>query len=62
VGQTLAFCRRSGYASVFLWTLAHLEKALGIYRHFGFQVCQRRTHRIWGLEITEERHVLDLKP
>lgn len=62
VEEALAFCRRSGYASVFLWTLAHLDKALDIYRHFGFQVRQRSTHRIWGQELTEERHVLDLKP
>lgn len=62
VGESLAFCRLCGYASVFLWTLAHLEKALGIYRHFGFQVRQRRTHRIWGQVLTEERYLLDLKP
>ncbi|MBW1646672.1 MAG: GNAT family N-acetyltransferase [Deltaproteobacteria bacterium] len=62
VGEALAFCRCCGYESVFLWTLAHLEKALGVYRYFGFQVRQRHTHRIWGQELTEERHVLDLTP
>lgn len=62
VGEALAFCRRSGYASVFLWTLAHLEKALDVYRHFGFQVDQRCPRRIWGQKLTEERHVLELNP
>jgi GNAT superfamily N-acetyltransferase len=62
VGESLEFCRRRGYASVFLWTLAHLGKALNIYQYFGFQVRQRHTHRIWGKELTEERHVLDLNP
>ena len=61
VGEALVFCRRSGYESVFLWTLAHLDKALAVYRSFGFQVCQCRTHRVWGQALTEERHVLDLK-
>jgi GNAT superfamily N-acetyltransferase len=61
VGEALAFCRRSGYESVFLWTLGHLEKALGIYRSYGFRVSQRQTHRLWGQELTEERHVLELK-
>lgn len=61
VGEALVFCRRSGYESVFLWTLAHLDKALAVYRSFGFQVCQCQTHRVWGQVLTEERHVLDLK-
>lgn len=60
VAEALDFCRRCCYASVFLWTLGHLESALTLYRSFGFQRVHRNPHRLWGQDLVEEQYVLQL--
>jgi GNAT superfamily N-acetyltransferase len=60
VGDALAFCRQAGYRTVFLWTLGHLKAALALYRSFGFECAECHAHRIWGQDLIEEKHILDL--
>jgi GNAT superfamily N-acetyltransferase len=60
VAGAVDFCRFSGYTSIFLWTLGHLEPALALYRSFGFQRRQRQARRIWGQDLVEEKYILDL--
>lgn len=60
VAEALAFGHRSGYRRIFLWTLAHLTAAIGIYRRFGFQRVEEKAHRLWGRNLVEEKFTLSL--
>ena len=54
----LRFCRDQGYRSVFLWTFSELEAAAHLYRSHGFKLTEKKTHTIWGRDITEQRYDL----
>ncbi len=43
------------FTQVFLWTLGHLDAARHLYKKFGFNLTETKTHHIWGHDITEER-------
>jgi GNAT superfamily N-acetyltransferase len=58
--EALLFCRDAGYGSVFLWTEARLEAAASLYRSFGFQLMEEKTHALWGTIVTEQRYDLKL--
>jgi GNAT superfamily N-acetyltransferase len=58
--RALRFCRERGYRTVFLWTTSELQEAARLYARFGFHVARRKTHRIWGGEVREERYDLRL--
>lgn len=58
VEWALGFCRDQGYRSVFLWTFSELEAAAHLYRSYGFELTEGKTHVVWGREITEQRYDL----
>jgi ribosomal protein S18 acetylase RimI-like enzyme len=58
--EAVAFARRSGHATIFLWTVSALTAAARLYRRFGFQKAEERPARRWGVEVVEERYVLPL--
>ena len=60
IAEALQFCRDRKYKTVFLWTISELEVAAHLYRSFGFQRSETKTHKIWGAIRTEERYDLDL--
>jgi N-acetylglutamate synthase-like GNAT family acetyltransferase len=65
IGRTLvdkgvAFCRESGYASLFLWTIDYLAAAKRIYTMAGFRKTETKANRVWGQTLTEERWELKL--
>jgi N-acetylglutamate synthase-like GNAT family acetyltransferase len=60
VEEALDFCRKSGYTSVFLWTIDFLGAALKLYTAAGFELTETTTHEIWGKTLTEERYDLKL--
>ena len=61
VEEAVDFCRASGYASVFLWTIDFLGAALKLYMAAGFELAETNTHPVWGRTLTEERYELKLK-
>ncbi len=61
VDGALSFSKQSGYTSVFLWTVSELETAAHIYKSFGFQCTEQRTHEIWGALRTEQRYELKIE-
>lgn len=61
LGEAIAFCRQQAYESVFLWTVSALTAAARLYRAFGFQRVAERPGRLWGVDVVEERFVLDLR-
>jgi N-acetylglutamate synthase-like GNAT family acetyltransferase len=61
VEEAVAFSKESAYGSIFLWTLDILPSALWLYKSAGFQLTEKKKHRIWGRMLTEERYDLKLK-
>ena len=60
VGEAVAFCRSSGYSSVFLWTVSSLSAAAGLYLSAGFRITQEQTHEVWGATVTEQKYEVSL--
>ncbi len=58
--EALRFCKQRKYRTVFLWTTSELSAAQHLYMGAGFRGTQKKTHRIWGRAITEERYDLNL--
>jgi len=61
VEEGIGFCREKGYTSIFLWTVGHLDAATHIYQKEGFELKEEKSHRIWGVELTEQKYVLNLQ-
>ena len=59
--KALRFCKERRYRTVFLWTTSELSAAQHLYMGVGFRRTQKKTHRIWGKAITEEKYDLDLR-
>jgi GNAT superfamily N-acetyltransferase len=60
VEEGVGFCREKGYSSIFLWTVGHLDAATHIYQSEGFELKEEKSHRIWGVNLTEQKYVLNL--
>ena len=58
--EALRFSKRQGYESVFLWTVSELDVARRLYVDVGFRRTKKKTHRLWGKTVTEERYDLHL--
>ncbi len=56
----LKFCKKTGYNSVFLWTISILGTARYLYKRYGFILTQTKEHDIWGKHLIEERWDLSL--
>jgi GNAT superfamily N-acetyltransferase len=61
VSEALAFCRATGYRSVYLWTVPELEAAAHLYRTAGFRLTETKPPAtLWGASLTEQRYDLAL--
>jgi ribosomal protein S18 acetylase RimI-like enzyme len=60
IREAVAHCRETGYESVFLWTVGALETAAHLYRSFGFRKVEANPGRLWGVDVVEEKYVLNL--
>jgi GNAT superfamily N-acetyltransferase len=58
VESAVDFCRRSGYARVYLWTFEGLHAARHLYAKAGFALTEQRPGAQWGTEVTEQRFEL----
>jgi ribosomal protein S18 acetylase RimI-like enzyme len=55
MSEAMAFCRSSGFESVYLWTLADLHAAIHLYEQEGFEVAERLVGTQWGKAVDEVR-------
>jgi N-acetylglutamate synthase-like GNAT family acetyltransferase len=62
VQDAVDFSRACRYQSVFLWTVNILPVATHLYRSVGFQKTEETAHRMWGVDLIEERYDLILFP
>jgi len=60
MGEALAFCRESGFRSVFLWTVSALTAAARLYRDTGFVKVEEKPGRLWSVDVVEEKYELAL--
>ena len=58
--EAVEYSRRAGYRRIILWTFSELEAAIALYRRWGFQNTEEKTHHIWGRDLTEEKYELEL--
>jgi hypothetical protein len=59
--EATAFALQCRFESVFLWTVSALTTAARLYREAGFVKVEEKPGRNWGVEVIEERHVLELR-
>jgi len=62
VREAVNFSEASGYNSLFLWTISNLEAAIHLYKSAGFVKTEEKSHRLWGVNLTEERYELKHEP
>ncbi len=60
IEKAVVFARRSGYSSIFLFTVDILPRAAGLYKSFGFKVTNETKVGMWGREMIEQRYELRL--
>jgi ribosomal protein S18 acetylase RimI-like enzyme len=58
--EAVAFARRCGYGTVFLWTVSALTAAARLYRSFGFRKVEEKPGYQWGVYVVEEKYLLAL--
>jgi N-acetylglutamate synthase-like GNAT family acetyltransferase len=59
--EAVEFSRCQNYQSVFLWTVSALTTAAHLYQSLGFKKVEERPGKLWGVDVVEERYVLDLE-
>lgn len=60
VEEAVDFSRQKGYERIILWTFDDLKPARRLYARAGFEIAERKTHKIWGRNLTEEKWELRL--
>jgi len=60
ITNLIRFATLKGYSRIILWTVSLLEKAIRLYKQHGFVMVEELTHTKWGLELTEQKFLLNL--
>ncbi|MBV9105745.1 MAG: GNAT family N-acetyltransferase [Verrucomicrobia bacterium] len=60
VQESIRFCRSGGFNVVYLWTVQGLDRAISIYKSFGFLPVAEKTVEEWGKTSLEIRFDLNL--
>jgi GNAT superfamily N-acetyltransferase len=60
LAAALTFCKEKEYRTVFLWTVSALKAAAELYRQAGFVKVEENAGRPWGVDVVEEKYVLEL--
>ena len=55
LSTALDYCRRNDFRSVFLWTIAGLDRAHELYRRKGFKHTEDKPGHQWGIPVVEQR-------
>ena len=61
VQESVRYCREAGFDSVFLWTVAGLDRAASIYQSAGFVRTEEKPDSSWGRQSVEVRYELVLR-
>jgi ribosomal protein S18 acetylase RimI-like enzyme len=60
LASAVEFSQEMGYRFIFLWTVSALTTAAHLYRTQGFTKVEERPGRQWGVDVVEEKYVLEL--
>jgi ribosomal protein S18 acetylase RimI-like enzyme len=58
--EAVEYSHKAGYRRIILWTFDELETAIALYRRWGFEKTEEKTHRIWGKDLIEEKYEREL--
>jgi GNAT superfamily N-acetyltransferase len=61
VEAAVDYCRDAGFARLYLWTVAGLDRALGIYESLGLRKTEQIEQEDWGRVSTEMRYEVELR-
>lgn len=61
LAECVAFARDKGFESIILWTVSALTAAARLYRAAGFVMVEKKPGKHWGVEVVEEKYVLELR-
>jgi GNAT superfamily N-acetyltransferase len=59
VEEAVRYCRETGFASIYLWTVDGLDRAKSVYTSLGFAVTETKPNQHWREQASEVRY--DLK-
>lgn len=60
--QALAFAKTQGFKTILLWTVSQLTAAALLYKSVGFRKVEEQPGNLWGMDLIEEKYVLNLQP
>ncbi len=58
---SIDFAREKGFYKLILWTVRDLKSAIHLYEKNLFLLKKEVSHKIWGVELTEQLYELKLK-
>ena len=61
IEAALDFAKKNNYESIILWTVDIQDKAIGIYKKYGFELIEEKRHELWGKELNEQCYRLIIK-
>ena len=60
MNEAISFARQKDYESIFLWTISALTVAGNLYRSCGFERVESTPAKRWGVDVVEEKYLLNL--
>ena len=54
LNKAVDFCKRKGYAKIYLWTFEGLDAARHLYEDAGFRLIKQQMGVQWGTEVNEQ--------
>jgi GNAT superfamily N-acetyltransferase len=60
INDAILFTKKQGYTTIYHWTANLLVMANKLYKNLGFQLTEKKVHRIWGKDLIEQKYELIL--
>lgn len=61
IDTAIEFAKNNKYQSIILWTVDTLDRAINIYKRYGFELIEEKRHVLWGKELNEQCYKLVIK-
>ena len=60
IEEAISFATERGHSSMFLLSVDMLCDAAKLYNSIGFKIAEEKAHKIWGVDLTEQRYEMKL--
>jgi len=58
IDAAIEFAWQAGYSKIVLWTISEQEKAISIYKKYGFKLVTQESTELWGKIVNEQCYEL----